>query len=182
MIHFTSDTHFNHENVIKYSQRPFSSLGEMTQALIDRWNSVVKRGDVVYHLGDFALSWGKKHYSVIDLILSRLNGSKFLICGNHDRDEVKKNPRWSKVCDYHELTVSSQKIVLCHYSMRTWNKMHYGSWMLHGHSHGNLPDNGGKTMDVGVDVHDFTPVSFDFVGDYMSCREIFTEDHHTPLD
>ena len=183
MIWFTSDTHFNHENVIEHSQRPFSSLKEMETALIDNWNSVVARGDVVYHLGDFALSWGAKHAETIDNILSSLNGNKILIRGNHDRKEVYNNKRWSAVFDLKEIKVDigeavRKKITLCHYSMRTWPSMHHGAWMLFGHSHGNLPDPGGLTMDVGVDCWDFKPISIETVKGFMANREPLLLDHH----
>ena len=182
-IWFTSDTHFNHENIVEYSSRPFEDLEEMTAALIHRWNSEVKPGDIVYHLGDFALSWGKKHEGVVDDILSNLNGNKLLIVGNHDRNEVTRNSRWSKVVRYHEIKVDlggvhKQRIVMSHYAMRTWNQMHRGAWMLHGHSHGNLTDIGGKTIDVGVDCHGYRPISLEKVAEFMETREIVTVDHH----
>lgn len=176
-VFFTADTHFNHANIIEYSKRPFSDLEEMTEAIIERWNRCVSKGDTVFHLGDFALSWGKKHAAVIDGLLARLNGQKWLIKGNHDREEVTKNPRWHMVKDYHELKHEGQRIVLCHYAMRTWSQSHRGAWMLHGHSHGNLTDIGGKTLDVGVDCFDFTPVSFEGLCWIMSQRPIV--DHHT---
>ena len=52
---FTSDTHFGHENIIKYCNRPFTSTEEMDKALISNWNKVVKPEDTVFHLGDFAV-------------------------------------------------------------------------------------------------------------------------------
>ena len=185
-IWFTSDTHFNHANIVEYSKRPFESLDEMTGAIIHRWNAEVKPGDTVYHLGDFALSWGKKHAELIDGILSRLNGQKWLIVGNHDRDEVTRNPRWNKVTHYHEIKVDlggvhRQRFVLCHYPLRSWNQMHRGAWMLHGHSHGNLTDIGGKTMDVGVDCHEYRPISVDEVAEFMRGREVAECDHHTSM-
>lgn len=54
-IFFTSDTHFGHNNIIKLSNRPFSSVEEMNEGLIERWNDVVGAEDIVYHLGDFSL-------------------------------------------------------------------------------------------------------------------------------
>lgn len=183
MIWFTSDTHLNHAGIIEYSKRPFSNKEEMEETIIARWNERVAKGDVIIHLGDFALSWGKKHYDLIDSFLSRLNGNKWLICGNHDRDEVKKNPRWTQVKDYHELKVDmgdvhKQRIVLFHYAMRVWNQMHRGAWLLHGHSHGNLTDIGGKSMDVGVDCCNFYPISVEDVAKFMRDREIVSWDHH----
>ena len=183
MLWFTSDTHFNHENVIGHSRRPFSSLVEMEEALIYDWNFYVSPGDTVYHLGDFALSWGRKHAERIDQLLARLNGDKWLITGNHDRKEVTANPRWRQVLQYHELKVDigevhKQRIVMCHYPMRSWNQMHRGAWMLHGHSHHNLTDIGGKILDVGVDGHQYRPISFDEVFTFMNHRRIQAVDHH----
>lgn len=182
-IWFTSDTHFNHENVIEYSSRPFANLAEMEAAIITNWNAIVAPGDTVYHLGDFALTWGKKHAGTVDRLLSCLNGQKWLIIGNHDRDEVTKNKRWHKVAHYHEIKIDlggehRQKIVICHYPMRSWNQMHRGAWMLHGHSHGHLMDIGGRILDVGVDVHDFRPISIEQVHEFMKTREFISCDHH----
>jgi len=183
-IWFTADTHFNHENVIKYSCRPFADLQEMTERLIENWNCVIHPGDTVYHLGDFALSYGKKHADLIDDLLRRLHGQKWLITGNHDQDEVTKNPRWVAVRDYHKIKVDAgqgipkQPIVLSHYAFRVWDQCHYGSWMLHGHSHGNLIDVGGKIMDVGVDCNDYRPISLGEVAEFMYPREIISVDHH----
>lgn len=184
MIWFTSDTHFNHDNVIRYSSRPFQNLEEMTEAMIVNWNAAVAHGDTVYHLGDFALSWGKKHAQVIDSILARLNGQKWLIVGNHDRDEVTKNKRWVAVKDYHEIKVDlgglhKQRIVMCHYAMKVWNQIHRGAWMLHGHSHGNLIDEGGKIMDVGVDCNNYRPINLEEVIEYMDGRNVIARDHHS---
>lgn len=185
-IWFTSDTHFNHANVIEYSNRPFSDLDEMTETIVDRWNAKVKPGDTIYHLGDFALSWGKKHAELCDSLIERLHGQKWLIVGNHDRDEVTKNLRWHKVTHYHEIKVDlggehKQRIVLFHYPLRTWNQIHRGAWMLHGHSHGNLTDIGGKTMDVGVDCHEYQPISIEEVAEFMEGREVTGCDHHTVM-
>lgn len=77
---FISDTHFGHENILEYEKeaRPFYSLEEMHEVMIDKWNSVVKDKDIVFHVGDFA--FGRANIS----IASRLNGKKRLILGNHD--------------------------------------------------------------------------------------------------
>lgn len=183
MIYFTSDTHFLHDNIVRFSSRPFLDASDMETALIETWNSLVLAGDTVYHLGDFAISYGPKHADRIDNILSRLNGQKFLIKGNHDRKEVTQNPRWVKVMDYHEIKVDrggihKQRIVMFHYPIRSWNQYHRNAWHLHGHCHGNLPDPGGKIMDVGVDVHGYRPVSIDEVAEFMADREPILYDHH----
>jgi len=183
-IYFTADTHFGHDKIVDYSSRPFSSLEQMTESLIASWNERVAPGDIVYHLGDFALSYGKMGEPAIDGILSRLNGQKWLIKGNHDRREVVNNPRWVKVLDYHEIKVDvgaihKQRVVMSHYAFRAWNQSHRGSVMLHGHSHGGLPDIGGKIMDVGVDAVGYRPISFGEVMAIMNDRPVrFSGDHH----
>lgn len=183
MIYFTSDTHFLHDNIVKYSERPFADEIEMTATIVRRWNNLIAPGDTVYHLGDFAMSYGRKDADRIDQLLSSLNGQKFLIKGNHDRKEVVENSNWVKVMDYHEIKVDrggvhKQRIVMFHYPIRSWNQYHRNAWHLHGHCHGNLPDPGGKIMDVGVDVHDYIPISIDQVEEFMSDREPILYDHH----
>ena len=79
-IFIISDTHFGHENIIKYCNRPFKDVKEMDETLIKNWNEVVSNKDTVLHLGDFGL--GNKEY--IASIVNRLNGKKILILGNHD--------------------------------------------------------------------------------------------------
>jgi calcineurin-like phosphoesterase family protein len=77
---FTSDTHFGHANIIKYSGRPFKDVDHMNAAMVQAWNAVVAPGDVVYHLGDFAMG-GKAN---VPKFLPQLNGTKILVAGNHD--------------------------------------------------------------------------------------------------
>lgn len=79
-IWVTSDTHFGHENIIKYCNRPFSNADEMDEAILDNWNAVVKPGDKVYHLGDVCFMPRDKFQS----FWPRLNGQKRLVVGNHD--------------------------------------------------------------------------------------------------
>lgn len=78
---YISDWHYGHANVIAFDNRPFKSLLEMDEALVDRWNAVVSPGDTVYVLGD--MFWCKAQDAIP--ILRSLKGQKFLIKGNHDR-------------------------------------------------------------------------------------------------
>ena len=80
-IWWTSDTHFYHANVIKYSKRPFANVEEMNAALVRNWVAVVQPGDTIYHLGDF--SFGRKEQN--EALLQQLHGHKHLILGNHDK-------------------------------------------------------------------------------------------------
>ena len=82
-IFFTADTHFGHEKVIGYSNRPFANAAEMDEALLANWRAVVKPNDKVYHLGDVAFGNEEKVTRIAGLI-RKLPGQKFLIPGNHD--------------------------------------------------------------------------------------------------
>ena len=164
MIFFSADTHFGHANIIKYCNRPFSNVTEMDETIIQRWNAKVTSKDSVYHLGDF--SWGKPEDGI--KYLNRLQGNIFLIRGNHEPiakcQKLQKKFGWIK--DLHMIQYQKQEIVLCHFAMRAWNKKFHGSWHLYGHSHGCLPREG-MSFDVGVDVHNFEPISFDEVKQIM---------------
>lgn len=160
-VWFTSDTHFGHRNIIRFCDRPFDSVEEMDEALIQNWNSVVKPGDSIYHLGDLTFAKEDK----IRYYLSRLNGNKFLCLGNHD--DHKANRRlsgqsgcWSRVWDVRKVHVGNTTAWLSHYAHRTWNKAHHGVYHFYGHSHGGL-EPWGKSCDVGVDCWNYTPVNFD---------------------
>lgn len=179
MIWFTSDTHFGHTNILKHDPRPFSSIQEHDKALIENWNRVVHPRDVVYHLGD--VSWRQREVDVNSL-LRLLHGTKILIKGNHDRSNkpVLTSCAWSKVCDYEEITVGTQKVILFHYRMVVWNGSHHGSWALHGHSHGSLPINlRAKTIDVGTMCWGFRPISYDEVAEEMGKHTNESVDGHT---
>ena len=80
MIYFIADTHFNHENIIKYCNRPFSNSSEMNKYIIRQWNSIVNDEDIVYHLGDVGFGTNGD----LKGIISSLNGTKILVRGNHD--------------------------------------------------------------------------------------------------
>ncbi|MFD0963285.1 metallophosphoesterase [Pseudofulvibacter geojedonensis] len=167
-IYFTSDHHFGHTNILKYSNRPFKSAEEMDEELIKRWNSKVQPNDIVYHLGDVAMT---KNPEGIGDILNRLNGKIYLIKGNHEHSALKHKGRFEWIKDYHELKVKdeeapngSQKIILLHYAMKVWRSSFRGTWHLYGHSHGSLPDDPNSlSFDVGVDCHDYYPISYEEV-------------------
>ena len=171
---FTADTHFGHANIIKYCKRPFSDSVEMDKAIIANWNNVVGKNDLVYHLGDFC-------FGNFEFYFRQLNGLIVFVKGNHDREAWKNRNRFYAHSDsYREVEVQGQEITLCHYAMRVWNKSHYGAWNLYGHSHGSLPDDpNARAIDVGVDCHSFTPISFEQVGAIMENKNFKPIDHHT---
>ena len=133
-VFFTSDCHFYHKNIIKYCNRPFSSIEEMNSILINNWNSQVNNNDLVFCLGD--LLWGTDINRLNNLI-KQLNGNIILIKGNHDfyTDEQYLNANIKKVTSLLDVTLNDYKFVLCHYQLMYWNKSHYGTFHLYGHQH-----------------------------------------------
>ena len=181
-VWFTSDHRFHHKNICEYSNRPFLSLEEMHEALIANWNSVVAPGDLVYHLGDFAMTWDKKQAErdKVEKLLKRLHGRKQLIAGNRDRRAVREASGWSWAGDFKVITLAKQRIVLFHRCIRSWDGIGHGWWHLYGHCTETSPTTvGGKCLDVGVDCHNYRPISFEEVAEFMKRRRIVRVDHHT---
>lgn len=172
---FISDTHFGHAGIL--FMRPFRDTVEMDEAMIAAWNTRILPKDHVFHLGDFSFHRPEKTLE----ILARLNGVKYLIRGNHDRNNL--NAACLAMFDggvdhYHEITVGSQLICLCHFPFRSWNGMHHNSWNLHGHSHGSMQPNG-KQLDVGVDVgKKYRPISLQEIMEDMAYKKFVKTDHH----
>jgi calcineurin-like phosphoesterase family protein len=155
---FTGDEHAGHRNIIDYCDRPFSSVEEMDEAIIQQHNAVVRDGDKVIHVGDFTLGTDAAKY------IRRLRGKHTFLKGSHDRWLGEHAP------SILEVKIDGQLIVACHYAMRVWPKSHYNSWQVYGHSHGRLPPIG-KQHDVGVDNNDFMPVSYDQLRAIMATRD-----------
>ena len=182
-IWFTSDHHWGHANIIRFSNRPFSNVEEMDEALVQRWNEVVKPGDMVYHVGDIFLH---KDRSRAEEIRNRLAGQICLIKGNHESVATRMKDRFAWIKEYAEVKVDDpdapggrRLIVLCHYAFRVWNKSHHGSWHLYGHSHGSLPDDPNSlSFDVGVDCHDYRPISYARVAEIMAGKRFVPVDHN----
>ena len=152
--HFTADQHFGHQAIIEMCKRPFTSVEEMDEALIVNWNAVVARNDNVWVVGDFAYRIELKRKRAI---FNRLNGSKHLVPGNHDKSDTL-SLAWASVNKIRQIVVDGQKLVLCHYALRTWPASRRGAIHLYGHSHGMLPGNSQST-DVGVDCWAYRPVT-----------------------
>lgn len=153
-----SDTHLNHRNILNFIDeegnrvRPFGSVNEMNEKIIDRWNSVVKPGDKVYHLGDVAFG-SKKEFP--DL-WAKFNGKKRLIVGNHD-DIKFMTPYFDKVMMWrvwmdHGLLFSHVPV---HQSAFTNNRI--GLFNVHGHIHSN-PTPDGPYFNVSVEAVNYTPI------------------------
>lgn len=177
-VHFTSDEHYGHSNIIKFCKRPYSNIDDMKESLIKNHNEVVKPGDRVYHLGDFA--WRTLSEGEILSIRYRLNGEHYYIYGNHEEafkrsKALRESFIWCR--DVENLKINGYpNIFLCHYAMRVWNGSHKGAWHLYGHSHSALPEvtNGNRkgdespfSFDCGVDAQNFYPISLEQVAEKM---------------
>lgn len=179
-VFFISDTHFWHKKIIEFCARPFISVDEMNKKMVDNWNSVVNKGDTVYHLGDFSMGYPKKSDDLLNLFNS-LNGQKVLIKGNHDDKQVLSLP-WAFIKETYGLKHNGKYVWLSHYPHRSWNMSYHGSYHLYGHVHGTTMP-WGWSCDVGVDSWDFTPVSFEQIDSLMkklprmceSAKDTFTE-------
>lgn len=170
---FTADTHFDDPHAIPYFKRPFKSLGEMNEAMVQNWNSVVSEDDTVYHLGDLTLD-DIHHFTKW---INQLNGNIKILPGSHDQPWLKDFITSERVqaiaplvsVEFPRIKVGNepQLIVLCHYSMQVWDRSNQGSWHLFGHSHGKLKGIG-LSFDVGVDCTGFKPLSLEEVASRMA--------------
>ena len=163
MVHdkwFISDTHFFHTNILKFLGadgkriRPFNSLEEMHELIIEKWNSVVKDNDYVYHLGDVTF----QYHGAFNNLMHRLKGKKRLIIGNHDKiwnpaliQNFEKAAFW-KGFKEDNFTASHMPLPL--------EGLRDGANCVHGHVHQNSLNKKGY-INVSVEVRNYTPVNID---------------------
>ena len=176
-VFLTSDTHFGHENIIRYCGRPFANADEMDAEMIRRWNLTVRPGDVVLHLGDFAY----KTRRGISEVLAQLNGIKYLVQGNHDdTKKIQKAEGFEQIAfgvmennvlpGQCMLWINDQAVaILSHYPLTADHAAHRHLLpIFFGHIHTSpiKPITSGPhdvvgTYDVGVDSNEFYPVPLD---------------------
>ena len=168
---FTSDTHFNHANIIKFCNRPFKDVEQMNDVMIANWNSVIGKDDTVFHLGDFCLGGAAEWTKILD----RLNGKIYLIMGNHDLKNIRQGfiSRFEHVAMQMHIKVGKQRIYLCHYPFLCFEGSYKDVWQLFGHVHTRRSNSGidaGRLQylyptqyDVGVDNNNYAPISFEQV-------------------
>ena len=167
---FTADLHLGHASIIGLCGRPFADVTYMDAAILDNWNARVQPGDDVYVVGDFCWSGPETTAHT----LRKLRGRKHLVHGNHDRQAVRGLKCWASSSPLMEIQVEGQRIVLCHYALRTWRGVHRGALHMYGHSHGALAGIPGRSCDVGVDCWDFRPVSLDEIRERLGQPEDLT--------
>ena len=147
----TSDLHLGHKNIIKYSNRPFSTVEEMKTHIISEWNKNVQPNDTVYILGDVAFCSA----SEAARMLNTMHGTKILIEGNHDVKLVKDvsfRKCFNSIHKYLEIKYNSYFLCLFHYQIIEWNRGHHGSFHLFGHKHGTGIKPNNRSMDIGMDA------------------------------
>lgn len=158
MTWFISDNHFNHKNIIKYCNRFFKNAKEMDEYMVAQWNSVVNKGDLVYHLGDFALGLNSDEYKEL---IKRLNGEIVLIRGNHDRRGKEFFKRVGFVEVYKKLTIGNY--ILSH-RPQDESQIPEGYINVHGHIHNNgyiKEVDKSKYINVSVEMHNYKPIWID---------------------
>jgi calcineurin-like phosphoesterase family protein len=185
MIFFTSDLHFLHKNIIKYNRSSYvENVDEMNELIINTINAKVGAQDTLFILGDLILG---KIAKGIEL-LKRINCKNIhIVPGNHDDSRLLRKLEELNIATVHsalyETTLFNKRVVMCHYPMVSWNRMHHGAWHLFGHTHGSY-EGLGRSVDVGWDsyynifgkpgVWSFTELE-----EYMNKQEFESLCHHS---
>lgn len=161
-IFVISDTHFGHSNILKFKQpngepvRPFTTVEEMDEYMIERWNLVVRPQDKVYHLGDVAM-----RQSAIKTV-ARCNGKKRLVRGNHD---VFKTRLYMEFFEEIYAIRVLDSIAFTHIPLHPESVSQRWRGNVHGHVHNSVPvlHYGPRYLNVSVEVINYTPVSLEDV-------------------
>ncbi len=154
-IWFTADPHFGDDRIRRYENRPFGSAEEMDEALIARWNSVVAADDRVYVLGDFGAT-GREA-----AVLSKLNGEKYLVKGNHDT-LTNTQYREAGFCEVYDLPVILEGFwILSHDALYVNTNMPYANLFGHVHNSPVIRDYSPQHVCVSVERTGHTPISFE---------------------
>lgn len=183
-IRFIGDTHFNHKNIIEYTTRTKyfapKDVESMEKEIIKRWNSIVSKDDIIYHVGDFA--FGSKE--VVSRLVSQLNGKIRLILGNHDR---RNTPHWYDGLGfdavYETPIILDDWFIVSHEPIKyLTEKMPYIN--IHGHTHDEEYANP-QRVNVCWEILDGYPIDFEEIkarfidlDSYDGAAEIFVKDRH----
>lgn len=193
MIYFTSDNHFGHANILRWSKRSFKDVQDMEEKMVSRWNSTVQPDDTVIVVGDFAFTGSKER----ERILNRLNGFKVLVQGNHDKGH--KCPRgFDLMVGEMTVRIGGRMVSVKHYPLKYSGMERFvadvratkfvkkvlpfwfrhaprylhrmpkdvGQWHIHGHTHSSKKFNG-RQIHVGCDAWNCTPVSIKQLESYI---------------
>lgn len=186
MIYFTADLHLLHKNIVKYNRSAVvPDINAMNQMVIDTINNKVSAQDTLYVLGDVMLGSVSRGITFLQQIKCR---NIFLVPGNHDSSKFLKKlgtevlPNWTLLPPLFETKIKDKSVVMCHFPLASWHKMGYGSFHLHGHSHGSYSAPG-KLLDVGIDQYlnmygELGIFSWEEIVVHMESRALNTVDHH----
>jgi len=183
-LFFTSDTHFNHKAIIGFCNRPWKSIEEHDQALIENWNSVVSPDDTVFHLGDFVFGGFPKWKEIVE----QLNGHIYLIRGNHDDKQMTAGIQTLfEDCLYQaRILVDGRTVYLNHFPFLCFGhgdpKIYKDSYsiQLFGHIHSGPNSTSADVSrssilyptqyDVGVDNNNYCPISWKEVNEKIQTQ------------
>lgn len=164
---FIADTHFGHKAIIDYENRPYHSVEEMDEALIANWNSVVKKQDKVYLLGDLSFYPDKE----TEKIVRRLSGTKYLILGNHDKTNVKIYYDMGFHRVYDCPIILEEFWMLSHAPLYTNGNMPYANLFGHVHGRKQYTDFSDQSFCVSVERINYTPITFEAIKELMGVKE-----------
>jgi len=156
-IFFIADTHFGDDNIRRYENRPFESVAEMDEKLIANWNNTVDINDEVYVLGDFGADGYEKE------MLSKLNGVKYLVKGNHDinSNDFYRNAGFKEVYDLPVLYKNFW--ILSHDAIYVNQNMPYANLFGHVHNNPIIKDYSSQHLCVSAERIKYTPISFELI-------------------
>lgn len=186
MNFYISDLHLGDERIFKLCKRPFSSLEEMENHIIKRWNEKVSEDDDIYVLGDLANGSASK----IKEFFSKVKGRKHLIVGNHDEEYLTEyflTQSFVGIDRLRYLNDEGRKVCVCHYPLLDWFSGNEIVYHVYGHIHNKTEANGQMYADIkgyydnkpafnaSVDVIGFEPVTLD---ELIELKEGNVDDSH----
>ena len=179
-IFVTSDSHFGHINMLTFTRedgvtpvRPeFATVAQMNEALIERWNAVVRPQDHVYHLGDVALS-----LTAAREFVPHLNGHKRLVLGNHDQPDARAYMAmgFKKVFSSRLL----DDVLLTHIPIHPKSIPAYCLGNIHGHIH-ERAEFGPRYLNVSVEQTEYAPITLETARAVLRLRRAAADDPFTP--
>jgi len=188
----TSDEHYGHLRIISLAKRPFTTLEQMRDCIIENHNKKVPKDGFTIHVGD--MFWSSIGLDGAFTILEALNGIHGFLFGNHDEliassrvlQEQFEFVIGSNMAGGSAIIFLSQKkpLTLNHFSQRTWHKSHVGGLHVFGHSHNSLKTLG-KSFDIGVDGNNFYPWAIEKIeqkAETLPQHHIIKDDQDTVLD
>lgn len=183
-VYWASDIHYNHFNAIHHANRPFKTVEEMDEYILETLRTTLTPSDILFTLGD--IFW-KCDYEKIKKFVDCIPCPWYFILGNHDNENILKfeplAKKLKKVGDIFDVNLRDEKeeynIIMSHYPIESWPRSHYGSVHLHGHNHGGKDEEneekGWLRMDVGFDAKLVRDVQKSFLVPWKTIKEKIEE-------